>query len=162
MIYSRLENPESAHTMLSAYRRGFMKDDFAYRYLPGKPLFTTITGPAGSSIMQIEAGMASAAAVMEMCVYTSRGVIYPIAGIPCYWEKMSFSNILTDGAMLVSGECESGALQKLVVKSLKGGKAKIALPEGRFEIRSEKVIGGKVYDIDLSENEELIISTDLQ
>ena len=134
IIYSRLENPESAHTMLSAFRRGFMRDDFAYRYLPSKAVFTSITGPSAKSIMQIEAGMASTAAVMEMCVYTSRGIIYPMAGIPCYWKDVSFKDIRTEGAFLVSGTKENGVIKTLKVKAKRGGIMKIALPEGSFKV----------------------------
>ena len=162
IIYSRLGNPESAHTMLSAFRRGFMKDDFAYRYLPDNPVFTVVQGPPGVSIMQIEAGMASTAAVMEMCVYTSRGVIYPMSGLPCYWKDTAFKNIRTEGALLISGKRKNGVLQTLTIKALKGGSVKIALPEGEYQIKGEKVKGGKVYETTLGVNEELIISGNLQ
>lgn len=157
IIYSRLGNAEAAHTMLSAFRRGFMQDDYALRYLPGKPVFTSITGPVGTSIMQIEAGMASTAAVMEMCLYTSRGIIYPMAGIPCYWKDVSFKNIRTEGALLVGGERKNGALQNLTVKALKGGKVKIVLPEGEYQIKGKKINGGKVYETMLAANEELVV-----
>ena len=161
IIYSRLRNAESAHTMLSAFRRGFMKDDFALRYLPDNPVFTSIKGPSGTSIMQIEAGMASTAAVMEMCVYTSRGVIYPMAGIPCYWKNISFKNIRTEGALLVSGERKNGVLHNLTIKALKGGKIKIFLSEGKYQVKGEKIDGGKVYETMLAVNEELVISKTL-
>ena len=161
IIYSRLENAESAHTMLSAFRRGFMKDDFAYRYLPDNPVFTSIKGPDGPSIMQIEAGIASAAAVLEMCVYTSRGVIYPMVGIPCYWKNISFRNIRTEGALLVSGERRNGVLQNLTIKALKGGNVKIALPKGEYQVKQKKINGGNVYEIVLGANEELVILTQI-
>lgn len=88
--------------------------------------------------MQIEAGMASAAAVLEMCVYTSRGVIYPMVGIPCYWKNISFRNIRTEGALLVSGERRNGVLQNLTIKALKGGNVKIALPKGEYQVKQKK------------------------
>lgn len=146
ILLSRLGNADGAHEMLSLFRREFMSDDYALRYMPKR---------TNCSIMQIEAGMASAAAVMEMCVYTSRGVIYPMAGIPCYWKDISFKNIRTEGALLVSGERKSGILQTLTVKALKGGKVKISLPEGEYDITSEKINGGRVYETTLAVNEKL-------
>ena len=156
ILYSRLENPESAHTMLSAFRRGFLKDDFALRYLPPKPVFTSITGPSGTSIMQIEAGMASAAAVMEMCAYTSQGVIYPMAGIPCYWKDISFKNIRTEGAFLISGERKSGFLKILTINALRGGRVRIALPKGIYKVKKKQINGGEIYEALLAVGEELV------
>ncbi|MDD5596866.1 MAG: hypothetical protein PHV82_02910, partial [Victivallaceae bacterium] len=135
IIYSRLEMPEAAHTMLSMFRRAFMKDDYALRYLPGKACFTSVAGPTGKLIMQIEAGMASAAAVMEMCVHCSRGVLYPFAGIPAYWADISFAGIRTEGAFLVSGLKAGGEVKTITVKAERDGILKIALPHGRFRIK---------------------------
>ena len=164
IIYSCLQNPEAAHTMLSAFRRGFMRDDFAYRYLPGKAVFTSISGPSKKSIMQIEAGMASTAAVMEMCVYTSRGIIYPMAGIPCYWKDISFKDIRTEGAFLVSGTKENGVLKTLTVKAERGGILKIAFPEGSFKVEkngnTESISAEKIYETSTSPGDVINFSSE--
>ena len=149
IIHSRLGNADRAHSMLSLFRREFMSDDCALRYMPRR---------TNCSVMQIEAGMASTAAVLEMCLYTSRGVIYPMAGIPCYWKDVSFKNIRTEGALLVSAERKNCILQNLAVKALKGGKIKIALSEGEYQIKGKKINGGKVYETMLGVNEEVVIS----
>ena len=157
IIYSRLGETEAAHSMLSVFRRAFMKDDFAYRYLPYASCFTSVKGPEGLAIMQIEAGMAAAAAVMEMCVHTSRGVIYPMTGIPSYWKDMSFQKIRIEGALLISGERKDGLLQSLTIKALKGGRIKIALPLGKYKVKHNKINGEMIYEAMLQANEELII-----
>jgi hypothetical protein len=156
IIYSRLGNAESAHSALSIFRRSFMRNDYALRYLPENRSFTTLHNNR-DKIMQIEAGMASAAAVMEMLVHTSRGVIYPMLGVPCYWKELSFDNILTEGAFLVSGCRKSGKFEELSVKSTKGGTLKIALPEGKFSIEQgekvQSVCGETVFETQTSPGE---------
>jgi len=150
IIFSRLEMPIAAHTMLSIFRRSFLKNDYALRYLPDKSHFTSITGPSGTSIMQIEAGMASAAAVMEMCVHTSRNVIYPFVGIPEYWSEMSFTNIRTEGAFLVSGVKTNNVFSHLTVTSECGGKLNISIPDGTYLLdyngERQAFDGGGIYE----------------
>ncbi|KXB06792.1 hypothetical protein AKJ51_02895, partial [candidate division MSBL1 archaeon SCGC-AAA382A20] len=159
IIYSRLGRSEAAHTMLSIFRRCFMANDYAYRYLPNKKCFTV--EPGDNSIMQIEAGMASAAAVMEMCVYSSQGVLYPFAGIPPYWENVSFKDIRTEGAFLVSGKKINGVITQLTVYSEKENYLEIAIPEGEFVIQKGKkesfFEGGGVYKTVTSPKEKIKI-----
>lgn len=140
IIYSRLEMSEAAHTMLSMFRRGFMKDDYALRYLPDKACFTSIQGPPAKSIMQIEAGMASAAAVLEMCVHCSQGILYPFAGIPDYWPDVSFSGIRTEGTFLISGIKKDGIISQITVSSCKDSTLKIAIPKGKYSIFHDETL----------------------
>lgn len=162
IIYSRMEMPEAAHTMLSIFRRAFMKDDYALRYLPDRACFTAVAGPTASLIMQIEAGMASAAAVMEMCVHSSHGVIYPFAGIPDYWQEVSWAGIRTEGAFLVSGRKADGCVSEIAVESEKGGILKINIPKGRYRLSRHGEIdfffGGKIYETHTVPNGKIIFS----
>jgi hypothetical protein len=161
IIYSRLGNPETAHSVLSIFRRSFMRDDYALRYLPDTMSFTSFYS-GKNKIMQVEAGMASAAAVMEMMVHTSRGVIYSLNGAPCYWKNISFSGILTEGGFLVSGERKCGRLEQLTVKSTKGGFLRIALPEGKFGVeqngRVRSFCGKAVFETETIADEIIIIT----
>ena len=163
IIYSRLEMPEAAHTMLSIFRRAFMKDDYALRYLPERVCFTAVAGPTASLIMQLEAGMAATAAVMEMCVHCSRGVIYPFAGIPDYWKDLSFDGIRTEGAFLIGGRKENGIVSELTITALHDGKMKIKAPPGNFIVFRNGVkvtsISRQIYETDMAGGERIILST---
>ena len=140
IIYSRLGDAESSHIMLSIYRRLFMRDDYALRHLPEQANSKSIYNNNYNKIMQIEGGMASAAAVMEMLIHTSRGIMYPLSGVPCYWKNLSFKNILTEGAFLVSCNLVEGKIKNLCVTSKHGGMFKISLPKGNFCMKQDSEI----------------------
>lgn len=163
IIYSRLGDAESSHIMLSIYRRLFMRDDYALRHLPEQANSKSIYNNNYNKIMQIEGGMASAAAVMEMLIHTSKGIMYPLSGVPCYWKNLSFKNILTEGAFLVSCNLVEGKIKNLCVTSKHGGMFKIALPKGKFCIKQDSEIefikGKTIYSRNTQPGDKIVFES---
>lgn len=78
----------------------------------------------------LEGNFAFAAAVQEMLLQSHAGVIRVFPAIPRSWRDVSFKDLRARGAFLVSAEISDGTLRKIVVKSLKGGTLRLAVPEG--------------------------------
>jgi len=97
---------------------------------------------------------------MEMCVYSSRGVIYPFAGIPNYWENISFDGIRTEGAFLIGGIKENGEIKQLTIFSEHKANLKIALPSGYFIIQkggqNDIFTGDQIYTCTAAAGEKIL------
>ncbi len=85
-------------------------------------------------IMQIEAGMAACSAVMEMLLYSSRGVHYVFKGIPESWKDVVFERIRAEGGFEVSAKKSLGEIVNIEVKSLRSGLFQIQNPWKRVKI----------------------------
>ena len=78
-------------------------------------------GLSRGEVMQIEAGMAAAAAVLDMLVQVRRGVHHFYPGVPPRWRDAEFRNIRTEGGFLISGKLADGRIKSIKVKSTLGG-----------------------------------------
>lgn len=83
---------------------------------------------APHEIMQMDAGMAATAAVMEMLLFTSRGVNHVFSGIPSSWKNASFQNLRTEGAFAVGASLNDGKVRWVTVKSEIGGPFRLKNP----------------------------------
>lgn len=72
-----------------------------------------------------------------MLLQSHAGVIRVFPAIPRSWRDVSFKDLRAMGAFLVSAEISDGSLRKIVVKSLKGGTLRLAVPKG-YKITSTK------------------------
>ena len=76
----------------------------------------------------LEGNFAFAAGIHEMLIQSHTGVVKIFPAIPENWKNMGFYQLRTEGAFLVSAEMKSGEVQKVEVKSLKGGTLKVQNP----------------------------------
>jgi len=72
-------------------------------------------------VMQIEAGMAVTAAIMDMLVHVRRGVHHFFPGLPPKWRNAEFKDIRTEGGFLVGGKLTDGRIESIKIKSTLGG-----------------------------------------
>lgn len=69
----------------------------------------------------LEGNFAGAAALQEMLLQSHNGYIEVLPAIPASWRDVSFENLRARGAVLVSATKRNGAIERVVLKSEKGG-----------------------------------------
>ncbi len=158
MLQTRAGNPDATEWTLETWQRLFTNIghgtlhniEFAGLSLMGGPPM----GPVGKDreVMQIEAGMAACAAVMDMMLHSRRGVHYLFAGAPAHWREVSFKGIRAAGAFLVSAHRLAGEVASVTLHSECGGTFRLANPwPGEALLRSSNLpdrrLGGRVLDI---------------
>ena len=101
----------------------------------------------------LEGNFAYASGLQEMLLQSHAGYIHLFPAIPGEWTTCSFTNFRTQGAFLVDANRLNGKLQKVSIRSEKGGKTRVKLGEGKWKIRLQKNC-----DVDLSEKGWLTIT----
>jgi alpha-L-fucosidase 2 len=86
----------------------------------------------------LEGNFAFAAGVQEMLLQSHTGVIKIFPAIPDTWQNVSFNQLRTEGAFLISAEKKDGQVFWMEIYSEKGGELKLANP---FEKREVKITG---------------------
>ncbi|MDN5289436.1 MAG: hypothetical protein JWR38_5710 [Mucilaginibacter sp.] len=76
----------------------------------------------------LEGNFAFAAGLQEMLLQSYAGFIEIMPAVPIGWADISFENLRTEGAFLVSVKKEGGQIAEVKIVSEKGGKTKLKLP----------------------------------
>jgi alpha-L-fucosidase 2 len=165
ILWARMGNGERAALLLEEHRRVYTG--------PGK--YTTHDAVlAGFSvfdrrpdIMQIEAAMGAATAVMEMLAYTASGVLRVFPAVPARWQEAAFDGIRAEGAFLVSAERRDGRTHWVRVYSERGATLRLAHPfgEGDALVTSnapgrtpQRLEGAAILTVPTSPDEEVLIT----
>ena len=83
----------------------------------------------------LEGNFAFAAGIQEMLLQSHTGIIRVFPAIPKDWKDASFKDLRAMGAFLVSATLSEGKVVNLLLRSEKGGKAKILNPlTGKVEV----------------------------
>lgn len=82
----------------------------------------------------LEGNFAFASAIQEMLLQSHTGVIRVFPAVPADWKNVSFANLRTMGAFLVSAKRVEGRLHHIDVFSEKGGTFRLAKPEDCGEL----------------------------
>ncbi|MEI7833059.1 MAG: hypothetical protein WCJ56_07680 [bacterium] len=137
MLHMRMNNGAIAELLLENWQRvftneghGTLHDAAISGYTLFGPKYARKVQPSqpNKEIMQMDAGMACVAAILEMFLHTRRGIHHVFAGVPTRWRDASFKEMRTDGAFMVSGVKAGGILQQITVRSEAGGTFKLANP----------------------------------
>jgi hypothetical protein len=126
ILHARQGNGPMAVLLLELFRRVFMGPGYASTHDGRFAGFTAMDGRP--DIMQVEAAEAAAAAVLELLVHTSSGVLRVFPAIPPDWPEASFQNIRAEGAFLVSGEWRRGKVRSINIGSEAGAPLRVANP----------------------------------
>ncbi len=126
IIFARMGNGEMADLILGLFRRLFINQGYASTHDAIFPGFTIFSGRP--HIMQIEAGLGAAAAVLEMLCHTRQGVLHIFPAVPRQWKEASFTHIRIEGAFLISAQWEERRTVKIEIYSEKGGELRLANP----------------------------------
>lgn len=76
----------------------------------------------------LEGNFAFAAGVQEMLLQSYAGFIEIFPAIPDSWKDVSFKDLRTEGAFLVSAEKSNGNVDQIQIHSEKGGKVTVKVP----------------------------------
>ena len=111
--------PNSFHVNGEQHNKGYSK----FKYRP----FT------------LEGNFAFAAAIQEILIQSHTGVVQIFPAIPKSWETLSFDQLRTEGAFLISANKEDGKVKSVKVISEKGGILKLKNPfeTDKFTMNSE-------------------------
>jgi len=126
ILFARQGNGEMADLILGLFRRLFLNQGYASTHDAIFPGFTIFSGRP--HIMQIEAALGAAAAVLEMLCHTRQGVLHIFPAVPRHWKEASFKHIRIEGAFLVSAQREERRTVKIEIYSEKGGELRLANP----------------------------------
>jgi hypothetical protein len=85
----------------------------------------------------LEGNFAFASGIQEMLLQSHTGIIRIFPAIPVSWQDVSFSDLRTYGAFLVSARKEGGNLKQVSVKSEKGGLLKMGNPFGHTNFKTK-------------------------
>ena len=84
----------------------------------------------------LEGNFAFAAAIQEMLLQSHNGLIRIFPAVPNAWKEISFTNLRTEGAFLVSASKKEGNIQSFSIIAPQGGTARIRLPFPTYVIRN--------------------------
>ncbi len=84
----------------------------------------------------LEGNFAFASGVQEMLIQSHNGKIKIFPAIPAAWRNVSFENLRTEGAFLVSSKMENGIIDSFTIYATEDGIAVIQLPFPTFFIGS--------------------------
>jgi alpha-L-fucosidase 2 len=121
-IYASMENGDMAYQWLNELFDRFMQVNTLYRE----------SGPV------IETPLAAATSVQEMLIQSWGNKIRIFPAIPSSWKNVSFKQLRTEGAFLVSADMQNGQTKNIKINSLKGGALTLVSNMDKFSIRSNK------------------------
>lgn len=107
MLHNRFGNAEMAVLSLELWRKAYVNagggtlHDTAF---PG--LSTGLVGDC--TVMQMDAGMGVVAAILDLFVYESQGILFALHGIPESWQTFSCRNICCPNGFFFSAERREG------------------------------------------------------
>ena len=154
MLQSRAGNADMSELTLEIWQRVFTNEghgtlhDCAFNGMTligaGQKL-----SQARGEIMQMDAGMGAAAAIMDMLLQSRRGVHHLFAGAPLGWKRVGFRKIRAEGAFLISAQREDGIVTRVTIESEKGGVFRLANPwnDSRGPILEIRLSAGESVDL---------------
>ena len=107
----------------------------------------------------LEGNFAYAAAIQEMLIQSHTGIVSIFPAIPASWDTVSFNNLRTEGAFLISAKKEMGILTYVKIHSEKGGLIKIKIPEESKFTFPEKIVNysNNILEFTMTPGEDIIL-----
>ncbi len=163
ILWARMGNAERAALVLEEHRRVFVGRGRYTTHDAVLPGYTIID--RRPDIMQIEAAMGAATAVMEMLLHTAAGVLRVFPAAPEAWREAEFAGIRAEGAFLVSAARREGRTAWVRVFSERGATLRLAHPFGAGDVLAassaspdvRRVAGAEVLTIPTAPDEELLL-----
>lgn len=108
-------------------------------------------------IMQLDGGFGALNAVLELLVQSRDEGIFVLPGLPRTWRELSFDRIRTEGAFQVGATVREGRVAEIRVKSLAGGKLRLAHGlVGEYLVNGQKN-SAKLYEKECAVGETLVL-----
>jgi alpha-L-fucosidase 2 len=113
----------------------------------------------------LEGNFAFAAGILEMLLQSHNGPIRIFPAIPDNWENVSFQNLRSEGAFLISAELKNGLVDNVIVESESGGLLQIVNPFGidkiylNGKIINQQFLEGSLIEMTTNTGQKLIFSS---
>ncbi len=146
ILHARAGQGDMAATLLEIFRRTYMGAGYYTTHDAVYRGFTVMGNRP--EIMQIEAALGAAAAVLEMVALTNApggGVLRVFSGTPSAWRDVTFRGVRADGAFLIDSVREDGETREVRVRSEAGGTLVLAHPFGMRGVRVRTGYGEDTY-----------------
>ncbi len=152
MLHTRVGSAEMTEALLEYWERVFTNEGHGTLHdsnifkrtleAPRKrPPEVPFAGKWGhGEIMQIEAGMAATAAILDSLVQVRRGVHHLFAGAPAWWRRSAFQKIRTEGGFLVSASLRDGVARAAEIEATRAGVFRLKWPGQARIIRGNQSI----------------------
>lgn len=88
----------------------------------------------------LEGNFAFAAGIQEMLIQSYAGFVEIFPAVPDEWKEVSFRDLRTEGAFLVSAVRAGGITDEITIHSEKGGRVRLKLPFKTHFIKSQRGI----------------------
>lgn len=88
----------------------------------------------------LEGNFAFAAGIQEMLIQSYAGFVEIFPAVPDEWKEVSFRDLRTEGAFLVSAVRAGGITDEITIQSEKGGRVRLKLPFKTHFIKSQRGI----------------------
>lgn len=128
MLHARLGNPGMTALMIEIWEKIFTNEGHGTLYLANTKGFTVTDAPATGEIMQIEAGMAVTAAIMDALAHTRRGVLHLFPGLPPHRGECGFDRLRVGGGFLVGARRSGGTVTEVRIEATRAGRLTLASP----------------------------------
>jgi alpha-L-fucosidase 2 len=108
----------------------------------------------------LEGNFAFASGVQEMLIQSHTGIVKLFPAIPARWKEVSFNNLRTYGAFLVSAKMEKGEVVEVKVSSEQGGIFILENPFGEipFKTSGSFIKDGTNIILDMEKDEQITLS----
>ncbi|NVK53062.1 MAG: hypothetical protein HWD85_09020 [Flavobacteriaceae bacterium] len=155
-LYARAYDGENAARVLKIFAECFcLKNSF---HVNGDQCI------AGHSNMTyrpftLEGNFAFASGIQEMLIQSHTGVVKLFPAIPADWKDVSFNQLRTFGAFIISAKLEQGIVSEVEVLSEKGGKIILENPfkDSKFNISKEFTFDGANLVIETQKGENILL-----
>ena len=160
ILHARLGGGEMAALLLTTFRRVFMGPGYFSTHDARFPGFTAFdTRP---DVMQVEAAEAAAAAVLEMLLHTSGGVLRIFPALPPEWKDVSFRGVRAESAFVVSAARVRGRVERVELLSEAGAPLRLLNPwgDGPVKVTHGEVtmhIRGRLLELETSPGAKLVL-----
>ncbi len=109
----------------------------------------------------LEGNFAFAAGLQEMLIQSYAGFIEIMPAIPADWKNVSFKNLRTEGACLVSATREKGSITQVVLMAEEEGTIKLKLPFEKYTLTpkgtSKTVRDGNFLLVQLKAKDKIVL-----
>jgi hypothetical protein len=165
-IWSRMDNPEAAVQWLHYWHANFTNEGRGTLHnaaFQGTSLIADAVRtkrPANqpnNEIMQLDAGFGALTAVYELLVQNREDVIYVLPSLHRDWQELSFENLGAEGAFRIGAKVSGGRCVEISVKSLAGGKLKLAHGLGDAYLLNGQATNGTLLEKDCQPGEVLLL-----
>ena len=156
-IYARVKQGDSAAKMLKIFATNFCSiNSFHLNGDQKGGEYSNFTYRP----FTLEGNFAFARGVHEMLLQSHKGFIEVFPAIPGSWKNVSFRQLRTEGAFLISAKKEDGITTQVKIRAEKGGLLKLKLPFKVFSLSNTKkkfFFKESILEIQMKPGEEIIV-----